>query len=81
MLISNYLFSQSGQKYATGGNILSNGDRLGSNNSEDLVFVTFGIEGMRLTKNGLFEIAKDFRIKSFSNSNPGLLTYNYNGHI
>lgn len=49
-------FAQSGTKYATGGNNLSVGDKLGSNNYEDLAFYTNAIQRAVLTKDGRFGI-------------------------
>ena len=49
---NNYLFAQSGQKFATAGNSLNSPDFLGSTNAYPLVFKTNNVERFRLTATG-----------------------------
>lgn len=66
-------FSQ-GQNWKLSGNNISNGDYLGTNNNEPMIFKANGNEGLRIMSNG------DLRIKNFDdNSYNGLMFINSNG--
>ena len=59
-------FAQSGEKYATGGNILSATHRLGSNNYADLNIFTNSQKRAIFTKDGLFDVLGQSRFRKNS---------------
>jgi hypothetical protein len=90
LLFSLNAFSQSGQKWSTGLNTVSNGDALGTSNNAALIFKVNNTERMRLTPGGYLgictnnplatlDVKGNIRSESFVNFGTGLLQYDING--
>lgn len=75
MLVPLSLFAQGGAKWATGGNSTTNGDFIGTTNTQPLIFKTNGIQRMQLTSSGVFQL------NSLIGSGDGLVTTDANGNL
>ena len=58
------LLAQSGQKWATGGNTISNGDYLGTNNAQKLAFKVNAVLQLTIKTNGLVLIEDRLKVKN-----------------
>lgn len=73
VIITGTLSAQINPFWNTNGNTAANGDFIGTNNNEPLIFKTNGLEALRIKPNG------DIRISAFQNMGKGLIFANNNG--
>jgi len=78
LVITEAVYSQSGQKWATGGNPASLGDFLGTTNNFPLVFKTSNIERFRITETGNFGIGLSNPTNKFEVSGNSLFNGDMN---